>query len=182
MNGNGTVGAAQGARERWVRPTRGFARIEESGRERDMVARFIQGAVVTGLLVVGIGCSKQVTVLEADLTPGQNYDGVEIATRSGAYRFERVLVTPDSLVGEYHIEVQRQSARDGIYYEDVLRRRSVDRDDVVTLSAKKQDAERTLFFGAGVVAVGFLLANVFDQSLSVGGGGGAAIKPDPDRP
>lgn len=146
-----------------------------------MIARLCPAAVLATLLLSGIGCSKQVTLLKSDLEPGQSYDGVELATRGGAYRFDRVLVMPDSLVGEYHVEVQRQSARDGIYYEDVLRKRVVDRDDVVSLTTKKQDAERTLFFGAGVVAAGLLLSDVFDQSLSLGGGSGAAVKADPNR-
>jgi hypothetical protein len=145
-----------------------------------MIGRFYLGVGVSALLASSVSCSKQVTLLESDLNPGQSYDGVEIATRSGAYRFDRVLVTPDSLVGEYYAEVQRQSAREGVYYEDVLRRRAVDRESVVSLSTKKQDAERTLFFGVGVVAAGLLLSDVFDQSLGIGGGGGAAVKNDPN--
>ncbi|MEZ4648778.1 MAG: hypothetical protein R3E97_08330 [Candidatus Eisenbacteria bacterium] len=145
-----------------------------------MNAKNTCGWIVIASLLGSAGCSTQVTMLESDLAPGKSYDSVEISTRSGAYHFDRVLVTPDSLVGEYTVEVQRQSARDGIYYEDVARKRAVGRDEVVSLSTRQQDAERTLFFGIGVTAFGLLLGNLFDQSLSTGGGGGAAVKSDPN--
>lgn len=144
-----------------------------------MITRSTIRTLVLGLVVMTTGCARQVTLLAEDLDPGQSYEDVEIGTRTGTYRFDRVLVLPDSLVGEYTVEVQKQSAEHGIYYEDVLRRRAMGRDEVVNLTTKKQDAERTLFFGLGTVAVGLVLADIFDQSLGFGGGSGAAVKQDP---
>ena len=145
-----------------------------------MNAKTTCGWIVIASLLGAAGCSKQVTVLESDLDPGRSYESVEISTRAGAYHFDRVLVTPDSLVGEYTVEVQRQSARDGVYFEDISRKRAVGRDEVLSLSTRQQDAERTLFFGIGVTAFGLLLNNLYDQSLGIGGGGGAAVKSDPN--
>ena len=153
--------------------------LDHLGLNRVHVAGYNLGGLL-GLMLYQADPRRVATLLESDLDPGRSYESVEISTRAGAYHFDRVLVTPDSLVGEYTVEVQRQSARDGVYFEDISRKRAVGRDEVLSLSTRQQDAERTLFFGIGVTAFGLLLNNLFDQSLGIGGGGGAAVKSDPN--
>lgn len=136
--------------------------------------------VTCGLFLSVAACSTQYTVLEGDLEPGQQFGTARIDTNSGAYQFDRVLVTADSLVGEYEVEVQRRSSTDGVYYEDVTRARAVPRNDVVSVTSAKRDGERTLFFGVGTVAVGLLLRDVFETQLDVGGGGSSKSKPNPN--
>jgi len=136
---------------------------------------------LSGLLgcVLLSSCSSQTLLPREELRPGASFASSEVRTDFGDYRFDRVKVAPDSLIGEYSIEVQRQSSEYGVYYEDVVRTRAISLDDVVSVSTKKRDAEKTIFVGAGTVAVTMLLRGVFDSEVLSTGGGSSRTKPDP---
>lgn len=139
---------------------------------------------VAGVCAVSLvlsGCSTQMLLSREEIEPGKVYEGTNVLTYDGLeYRFERVIASQDSLVGEYTVEVQRQNAQYGIYYEDVTRTQTVALDRVEALTLGKRDAGKTFFFGAGVAAVGFFVKELAETAAEAGGGGGSKNKPDPN--
>lgn len=132
------------------------------------------------LLLLAAGCSRSVVLPRESLEPGNQYENVSVLTEDGLeYRFDRVLVLPDSVRGEYEQEVQRHSASQGTYYEDVVRAQAVPLARVSSLSVKKKDPGKTFFVGAGAAAVAMLFKTLFDSDLESGGGGSSKTKPDP---
>jgi hypothetical protein len=126
------------------------------------------------------GCSRSVVLPRESLEPGNRYENARVVTEDGfEYRFDRVVVLPDSVRGEYHQEVQRQSASQGIYYEDVVRAQAVPMTRVSSLSVKQSDPSRTFFAGVGAAAVVMLFKSLFESDLQAGGGGSSRTKPDP---
>lgn len=146
--------------------------------KRPTYAQVLGAALGTALLA---GCSSQVLVSRDDLLPGTTFSSSEVRTSFGDYRFDRVEVAADSLFGEYVIEVQRQSSAHGIYYEDVIRQRAISLDDVVSVTLKKRNVEKTLFFGAGSFAVAVVMRDLFESEILRTGGGSSRTKPDPTR-
>lgn len=132
------------------------------------------------LALVFSGCSRSVVLPRESLEAGNQFEDVAVVTEDGfEYRFDRVLVLPDSVRGEYHQEVQRHSASQGTYYEDVVRAQAVPLGRVSSVSVKKSDPSKTFFVGAGAAAVVMLFKTLFDSSLDTGGGGSSRTKPDP---
>ena len=134
-----------------------------------------------GILALGLtGCSRSVVLPRESLEPGQQFGKTRVLTADGfEYQFDRLLVQPDSLRGEYQQEVQRQSAAAGVYYEDIVRAQAVPLERVSSVAVKKADPSRTFFAGVGTAAVVMLFKNLFDSQMQNGGGGGSRTKPDP---
>jgi hypothetical protein len=132
--------------------------------------------ICLGVLVVS-GCSSSLTIPRTELAPGSSFDKSRVRTNDGLeYGFDRVLVHPDSLVGEYSVEVERQDAEHGVYYEDQVRTQAVPLSRVESVVVSKRDPEKTFFLGAGVVATAFLIKNLTDTSIGQNDRPRAAIK------
>jgi len=146
-----------------------------------LIPRTSRFGVWLGIAALGLaGCSRSVVLPRESLEPGKRYDNARVITEDGfEYRFDRVLVLPDSVRGEYQQEVQRQSASQGVYYEDVVRAQAVPMTRVSSLSVKQSDPSRTFFAGVGAAAVVMLFKSLFESDLQTGGGGSSRTKPDP---
>lgn len=132
------------------------------------------------LLLFAAGCSRSVVLPRESLEPGERFENASVRTEDGfEYRFDRIVILPDSVRGEYQQEVQRHSASQGTYYEDVVRAQAVPLGRVTSVSVKKADPSKTFFAGVGAAAVVMLFKNIFESDLQTGGGGRSKTKPDP---
>ena len=138
------------------------------------------GFGLAALLFLASGCSRSVVLPRESLEPGERYENVSVRTEDGfEYRFDRAVILPDSVRGEYQQEVQRHSASQGTYYEDVVRAQAVPLGRVSSVSVKKSDPSKTFFAGVGAAAVVMLFKTLFESDLESSGGGSSKTKPDP---
>jgi hypothetical protein len=127
-------------------------------------------------LVALVGCSSYRAVPRADLGPDRSYENVRVATLDGfEYRFDRVAIQADTLVGFYSITEERSNAKSEVWYEDVLRRHSIPLARVASVQLVRRDPVKTAFYGASLAAAGYLLGTLVEEKRgepSSGGGGG----------
>ncbi len=138
-------------------------------------------ALYAALILLSFGCSTRTTLHPAALQDGLVLGHAKVETLDNLeYRFDRVTVGTDSLVGEYTVQVERQSRDQEIYYDDVTRKHTLPLTNVLRITQKKRDPSKTLMAGAGIFAVGFIVHDLSsDDGVIRTGGGGAKTKPDP---
>jgi len=127
------------------------------------------------------GCATRTTIHPNAFQDGMKIEKAKVETLDNLeYRFARVTIGADSLVGEYQVEVERQSRDTEIYYDQVTRKVRLPLSNVLRITQSKRDPSKTLLAGAGLFAFGFFVHDLSsDDGVTRSGGGGARTKPDP---
>jgi hypothetical protein len=128
------------------------------------------------LLLLLVGCSSYREVPRSELRAPGTFENVRVATVDGfEYRFDRVAVAGDTLVGYYSVAEERANERQEIWYEDVLRSHHLPLDRVAAVDLIRKDPVKTALYGASLAAAGYLLGSLVEEERgdpSRGGGGG----------
>ncbi|MBK8230525.1 MAG: hypothetical protein IPK72_08070 [Candidatus Eisenbacteria bacterium] len=141
----------------------------------------LRTAALGAVLFTLSGCATKTIIHPQQLEAGRTLANAKVETLDNLeYRFERVTVGADSLVGEYRVQVERQSRDEEIYYDEVTRTYTLPLDSVLRITQSKRDPSKTLMAGAGLFAVGFVIHDLSgDDGVARSGGGGSVVKPDP---
>ncbi len=128
------------------------------------------------------GCSTYREVPRAELSASSSLEKVRVATLDGfEYRFDRISVVPDTLIGFYEVTEERVGKKGEFYYEDVPRRHAIPLSRVARVELARKDPVRTAMYGASLAAAGYFLATLVDENphkaSNRGGGGKDPIKP-----
>ncbi|MFN8549098.1 MAG: hypothetical protein U0527_14300 [Candidatus Eisenbacteria bacterium] len=155
---------------------------------RNFTPRRLLGSLRRSALLVclsgsflAIGCSTRTTLHPNSFQDGLTLGKAKVETLDNLeYRFSRVTIGADSLVGEYQVEVERQSRDTEIYYDRVTRKVRLPLSNVLRITQSKRDPSKTLLAGAGLFAFGFFVHDLSsDDGVMRTGGGGSRTKPDP---
>jgi hypothetical protein len=132
------------------------------------------------LLLGAAGCTSRVLLPREQWVPGTSVDrGLVFHSGGSLYEFSHVSFQGDSLVGEYKMTVERRSAEEGVYYEDVNRSYAMPLSQVDSVAVIKRDPGKTLLYGAGFAACVALIANMADRKLPGRTGPQDQSKPPP---
>ena len=124
-----------------------------------------------------VGCSSIREVPRSDLTTDARLENVRVATLDGLeYRFVRVEVVPDTLVGFYGATLERSNERNEIWFEDVLRRHKIPMNRVAKIEVVHKDPLKTAFYGASLLAAGYVLVTFVEEERGEAGSGGTGGK------
>jgi hypothetical protein len=132
----------------------------------------VRSATISTLVLVlaglaAAGCVSSRVVRRSDLRPGDTFARTMVYLQGGGqYEFLRVAIFPDTLVGEYTLNVERESDKDGVYYEDEIRAHRVALAVVDSVAELRRDPRKTFLYSAGAVGVGVLLYKAIDTSNS----------------
>lgn len=140
-------------------------------------------ALVLGICWIGLsGCATRVTMNRDQLLPGTELARGRVETSDGLeYRFERVEITPDSLIGQYRILVEREEPGSEMYYDEVRKRRVFPLQEVERVTTSERDPSRTFLAGAGIAAAAFFVRDLTSGDDGTRGRSGAPQKGDPRR-
>jgi hypothetical protein len=129
--------------------------------------------VPAGLVVVLSGCTSSRMIRHDDLHSGDIFARTVVFLQGGArYEFLRVAVYPDTVVGEYKINVERSSPEGGtadhagVYYEDEIHAHRMALAAVDSLAVLRRDPAKTLLYVTGAAGVGFLMVRAIDSGSS----------------
>jgi hypothetical protein len=131
-------------------------------------------ATVLAIAVLAVsGCTSSRMVHRADLDPGVSFARSLVYLHDGTrYEFERVAVFPDTVVGEYKVNVEREAPDGGLYYRDEVHAHHMALATVDSLAILRRDSMKTVLYGAGAVGVGYLVYRALNTSDGNNGGHG----------
>jgi len=129
-------------------------------RCRALVRAVAAGLALTLLLE---GCTTMTALPVESLPPQGLKDARVILKDDYTYRFSRVRVEGDQLLGTYSV-VEEKTAPDGtVTYEDMQRETRIPVAQVKEVRVGKRDIGKTLLIGAGGVIFGVWLAGALDK-------------------
>ena len=130
-------------------------------------------SAVLAIAVAGSGCTSSRVIRRADLRPGDIFARSVIFLDGGAqYEFVRVAVYPDTVVGEYNVNVERSSSEGGAaghaatYYEDETHAHRMPLAAVDSVAVLRRDPVKTLLYTTGAAGVGLLIFRAIDSGSS----------------
>jgi hypothetical protein len=130
-------------------------------------------SVWLAIAVAGSGCTSSRMIRHADLHPGDIFARSVVFLQGGArYEFVRVAVYPDTVVGEYNVNVERSSPEGGTagqagsYYEDETHAHRMTLAAVDSVAVLRRDPVRTVLYATGAAGVGFLMFKAIDSGSS----------------
>lgn len=140
-----------------------------AGRQRSGMSRAIRRStrrLLPGLALL-LGCTTQQVVPREEFLPGRTLDKTRVYLHDdGEYEFQRAFFRPDTLVGEYEIEVER-STPDGLtYYEKEARVFPIPFSRIDSVATLKRDVNKTLLYTGGIVVLGIVVIGVLDSDAS----------------
>jgi hypothetical protein len=116
------------------------------------------GLVLAGSAIAGLGCVTSRIVHGDDLHPGDSFSRSVVFLKAGAqYEFVRLAVFPDTLVGEYEINMAREEANHNVYYEDVTHALHMDLATVDSVAVLRRDSRKTFLYGVGLAGGAVLI-------------------------
>ena len=123
--------------------------------------------------VTGSGCSSSRVIRRDDLCSGDVFARSVVFLQGGAqYKFVRVAVYPDTVVGEYKITMERSSLEGGtadpagVYYEDEIHAHRMALAAVDSVAVLRRDPVKTLLYATGAAGVGLLMVKAIDSGNS----------------
>lgn len=120
---------------------------------------------VLGLVALTLSCTSSYKVPREELIEGAELRKAVVFRSDGtAYRFDRVALRGDSLVGLYPVSVEKRS-EGGVSVETVMRSYPIAMTQIDSVAVIRRDMGKTALVGAGVVALGALLRELGDTSL-----------------
>lgn len=112
------------------------------------------------IFLVIAGCTKQVPVPPKDIHPGIDMKNVQVTTLDGyVYYFDRITFTADSLTG-YNSVVEERVENDEVAFVEVPRETRLSLAIVDEIQREKHEMGQLALYGLGVVALGFIFADV----------------------
>ncbi len=133
----------------------------------------VRPAILTlgaGLLAAGVACTSSRVIHRDELRPGDNFGRTVVFLQGGAeYRFVRVAVYPDTVVGEYEVTVARSSragsdADPGVhFYEEETHAHRMALAAVDSVAEVRRDNRKTALYAAGLLGVGLVLYKTLDS-------------------
>ncbi len=104
------------------------------------------------------GCTRPVRLPPEEMHAGAVLDRSRVFMRGGReFRFDRVTLTPDSLVGEYRVLQETDTGREAIRFEEVYRSYPVALAEVDSVLVDVRSIRRGILYGAGIGAVAGLI-------------------------
>jgi hypothetical protein len=142
----------------------------------------VLGTAAAIAILSAAGCTTAFKVPREKWVPGTVYKKSVVFHSGGTrYEFSRVSFRPDTLVGEYKVTVERRSAGEDVYYEDMDRRYAIPLTQVDSMAVMRRDPGKTFLYGAGFAALGMLIANMADRSMPTRSGPQDETKPTPEN-
>lgn len=113
------------------------------------------------------GCVSSRVIRRDDLRSGDTFARSVVFVQDGSrYEFVRLAVYPDTVVGEYKVTLERESEKDGLYYEDETHAHHMALATVDSVAVLHRDPVKTLLYTAGAAGVGVLVYEAINTSDS----------------
>ena len=123
--------------------------------------------LLLALLLLSGGCTTMKTIAPKDRVPGKIYPRSRVYLKGGEqYEFDRVSFFPDSLAGEFKVQVEKHSDNSGPYYVEEDRSFRFPLNQVDSVAVVHRSYVRAAFYTAGLVALGVLADHAFGTRSS----------------
>ena len=120
-------------------------------------------ALALALLLAASGCTSMRS-LPGRSVPPEGMGKVRVVMKDGyTYRFARVRLGQDELVGTYYVVEERVGDGGEVTFVDAEREARLPLDNVSEVQARRWDVSKSLLIGAGATLFGIWLAGVLDQ-------------------